>query len=299
MLRFGMPAYLGLDCGGTKTRAMVCDESDNVLHDQSSGPGNFASTPRELLIKHIREAVDGAPLASSACICMAGLLTESDKVEMSQVLSEITGIQQTVAMSDIHASWAATEDEADILVIAGTGANVISENEGRLNKSGGGGPIFGDDGSAASIGRRSLYNTVLSADRHPASDAFWSAVEDQFGTSDPSQVVAAVYRSETPAAKFAKLAGPAGQDAVDGYEYANAAIDDSLRILSEEVERHAKKYVGEIEGLRIVLAGGLWKTHPIYLERFKKAFDKRCTEYKLLERPPVYGAVRLARQLAE
>ena len=292
-----MPTYLGLDCGGTKTLAMVCDESGKVLHEKRSGPANFASTPRDLVRKHITEAVDGAPQITAACVCMAGILTEQDSKDAAEIVKDVTGAELVEARPDTHASWAATEGEADLLVIAGTGAIVCSEQDGVFHKSGGGGPIFGDEGSAASVGRRSLYCTIVSAEQLTASDEYWEAVVEQFGARDPQEVIAGVYGSESPAAKFANLAGPVGIDAANGMEYATLSVGVTMNLLAEEVDAHLERYLPALEEIRICLAGGLWKTHPIYQDQFTDALYGRHTVCRKLERPPVYGAVQLARRL--
>ncbi|MCH8978680.1 MAG: hypothetical protein IH945_05490 [Armatimonadetes bacterium] len=294
-----MPTYLGLDCGGSKTRAMVCDEGGAVVFERSSGPANLATTPRELIQAHLNEALDGAPEVDAACICIAGLLTPEDGALARSMLEQAVRAGRIEARPDTHGSWAATEGCADALVVAGTGAVVCSETDGRINKSGGGGLLFGDEGSATSVGRRALYHTVVSAERLPASDEFWAAVVEQFGSREPLEIVGFLYRSETPAPLMAQLAGTVAADAANGMEYAALSVSVAMNLLAEETLAHLDRYKPGLDGPTVCLSGGLWESHGSFEAEFSTALSGGDREISLcrLKVPPVYGACLLAKKI--
>jgi len=293
-----MPTYLGLDCGGTKTRAMVCDEDGVAVFDRSSGPANLASTPRELIEAHLQEALEGAPEVDAACICIAGLLSPEDAAAARSMLNQAVNAGRIEARPDTHGSWAATEGCADALVVAGTGAIVCSEEDAQINKSGGGGLLFGDEGSATSVGRRALFHTVISAERLPASDEFWTAVVQQFGSREPLEVIGFLYKSETPAALMARLAGTVATDAANGMEYAVLSVSVAMNLLAEETLAHLDRYKPGLDGPTVCLSGGLWESHGVFEEQFRSALggDREISLCRL-KRPPVYGACLLAKKI--
>jgi len=291
--------YLGLDCGGTKTRAMVCDEAGAVVFERSSGPANLATTPRELIQAHLIEALEGAPEVEAACICIAGLLTPEDGAAVRAMVEKAVTAGRIEARPDTHGSWAATEGCADVLAVAGTGAVICSETDGRIEKSGGGGPLFGDEGSATSVGRRALYHTVISADRLPASDAFWDKVVQQFGSREPLEIVGFLYRSETPAPLMAQLAGTVATDAASGMEYGTLSVSVAMNLLAEETLAHLDRFKPGLGSPTVCLSGGLWKSHGLFEEEFRSALSGGEREISLcrLEVPPVYGACLLAKKI--
>jgi len=78
----------------------------------------------------------------------------------------------------------------------------------RIVKSGGRGYILGDFGSGYQFGRDALIHYL--DDPSACSPALRRAVSELFRTEDDSEIIASVYRSQTPAGILAKLAKPIG-----------------------------------------------------------------------------------------
>lgn len=52
--------YLGIDGGGTSTRAIIIDDAGTVIGEGVSGPANALRVGVQQAVRHIREAVDQA-----------------------------------------------------------------------------------------------------------------------------------------------------------------------------------------------------------------------------------------------
>ena len=287
---------LGLDCGGSKVQARACGEG-SAEFEGKGGPANWATTPRGTIEESLRKSTKGCPEVEAVCGCFAGLLTQRDKEEAEALLREVTGCKRVEARPDFHAAWESGKEKCDVLAIAGTGALVCSESEGRIVKSGGGGVLFGDEGSAASVGRNALYAQVVSALPLPATEAFWKRVEKVFGSREPNEVLAALYRSESPAKMFADLAEVVAQDAAAEQDYAAFAVTSSIVALRDEVVAHVLRYQKHrLPRVRIALTGGLWKVHPLFFEWFKpfEGEDRVQATKNVVEVDPVHGACLLA-----
>lgn len=304
-----MPTFLGIDCGGSTTRALLVDAGNAALHRGRSGPGNLASTPQVEIDRHIREAVGDSPAPHYAVACFAGLLTDADRQRALVLLEGILPGAKIQAYADYWGSLEA-EPGTDIVVIAGTGSLIASKSDGGCIKSGGGGPLLGDFGSAFDIGRRALGKTVLAADPAEASPIFWQTVGEVFGTDEPNQVLAAVYRSVSPAARVARLAPAVALDAARGLEYAKDSVDQALSALAQATWQHILKHIpGDEDGnpIQLRLSGGLWEIDDGAMVRgFKAQMDtlaprnlQRPVAVERLSAEPVEGAVALAKKLAE
>jgi N-acetylglucosamine kinase-like BadF-type ATPase len=294
-----MAVFLGLDCGGSKTHAVAC-EGGRAVFEGRGGPANWATTPKDTIKESIAKALEGAPKVEAVCGCFAGLLSEGDKRESEALLMEVCGVGRAEARPDFHAAWEVAKDHADVLVIAGTGALVCSERDGAIVKSGGGGVLFGDKGSAASVGRHALHGQIVSAALFPATPAFWSQVETTFQTKDPQHVLAALYESHAPAMLFASLARVVAEDSDKDEPYANLAMIEWSGALKSELIGHVAKYQPKkVHGLRVGLAGGLWKVHPLFLQKFADPTDTGTGSwsYTVIEEEPAVGACRLAAKL--
>ncbi|MBX3115472.1 MAG: hypothetical protein KF836_12975 [Fimbriimonadaceae bacterium] len=302
-----MPTFLGIDCGGSSTRTCLIDSDGAVLHRGQSGPANLASTPQLEIERHIREALAECPSATYATGCFAGLLTDADRYRALNLLETVLGDSCSVAAyPDYHASLAA-ESETDVIVIAGTGALIASRDEqGTVTKSAGGGPLLGDFGSAFDVGRKALGETVLAPKPSEASPMFWESVVELFGTKEPNQVLASVYRSVSPAARVAKLAPVVVFDALRGLPYAKRSVDSALDSLAANTTAHISAHCSNAEELKIRLAGGLWDIDEMLSHMFRERMLRLQSESSIcvlniepLKIEPVIGAVHLAKELAE
>lgn len=295
-----MAFYLGLDCGGTSTRAMVIDEDGQVVFEGRSGPANWASTDREQLLLHLRLALQGQPKVDRACACFAGLLTEQDAQEASVALSAIAEAP-AIARPDFHAALSAAGDSATCCVIAGTGSLVFSQLEGKTVKGGGGGPLLGDQGSAFALGRDALQIALFgSAVVAAVSERFMEKCEELFGTRDASEIPARIYREPSPAARVAKLTPTVAEDFASGEEYARTVITNQMRQLAYIVHGHLSAYHQSRRPWSVRLTGGLWDISDVFLAQFETHFrlmaGGKDAVIARLERPPVFGAALIAKQ---
>lgn len=295
-----MPVFLGLDCGGTSTRALAVDEEGNIVHRGKSGPGNVASTPFDCLLGNLLEALEGCPKADYAVGCFAGLLTKKDRDLAISLLESTSGAIYSAVYADYEAALKAASQSADGLVIAGTGSLVCSRKDGVTVKTGGGGPLIGDEGSVFSICRRAIWLTMVTANRLEASTEFWDDVELQFGTRDPNSVVSSIYRLPSPARDICRLSQVVMDDYLKGLNYAVQSVHEPMRNLANETAHHFHRFHPEKKHYTVSLAGGLWKVSPA----MEKVFEGFLNETQLgqftteiLSREPVEGAVLLAKKL--
>ncbi len=294
-----MALFLGLDCGGTKVQACVSDGSGKVVFEGRGGPGNWA-TSRALVEGSLKSALKGCPKVDAVCGCFAGLLTSSDAKDAAGVLRTLVKCEKVEARPDFHAAWQVARPTCDVLVIAGTGVLVCSSVGDEIVKSGGGGVLFGDEGSAASVGRNALEAQVVSALSLPASEQFWKRVEKVFGSRSRDEVLAALYKSDAPGALFASLADVVASDAAIEQDYAVFAVTSSVVALRDEVAAHVLRYQKDkLPNVKIGLTGGLWKIHPVFFEWFKPFEDEPRVKatVRVLDIDPVRGACALAAQL--
>ena len=293
-----MPVFLGLDCGGSSTRAVAVDSQGTRIFAGQAGAGNLANTPQDQLRRNLRMATQNCPIPDFVCGCFAGLMDDEGRRQAKQLLKEIFPNAAVRAEPDFVATLKACEG-TDICVIAGTGSLVCSSNAGMPVKSGGRGYLLGDEGSAYRFGRDAL-NSYLDAPEK-ASEKLTTEIENLFGTREPSQVIVRLYRSRTPAGLLAKLVKPLAADAKAGIPYALQSMEDNLLALSRVVKGHVDMYFPGAGSVTMTLAGGLWKSSGMFKQSFALQLSRTMADLELqidtIKRPPVEGAVELAKEI--
>ncbi|MBX3096436.1 MAG: hypothetical protein KF812_06195 [Fimbriimonadaceae bacterium] len=287
---------LGLDCGGSTIRARVENCEGATFFEGSAGPANLATTPVAVILEHLRIALKGCPPVEQAAMCMAGLLTDSDQRKAKALLKSVLDVPKVFACPDYYATVAA-DPEADVVVIAGTGVAIASMRDGVIRKSGGGGFWLGDQGSAASIGRAALAAFLVPANPPPMTDRFRETANQIYGANTGNELLAAVYRTPSPAATIACLAPAIVFDWVDGEAYAKSCVEGPVESLAREVQGHLTTFLPEKSQAIVGLTGGVWSIHPSLFVFMERLLGESGLKVRRSEVDPLAGAIRLAHQI--
>ncbi|GAA3430895.1 N-acetylglucosamine kinase [Kutzneria kofuensis] len=157
--------YLGVDAGGTNTRAVLVDAdgvvlgagkaagSNPVVHGVENAGRQLESALRQALGHHSAAGV------TAAVIGLAGGPTAGQPLldEVARVAAEL-GIVTPRLVSDVEVSFAGGSDVPDgVLVLSGTGAAAAELRDWRIVRHvDGNGWLVGDDGSGFWLGRQAV-----------------------------------------------------------------------------------------------------------------------------------------------
>src|SRR5919206_3963158 len=170
---------VGVDGGGTKTRALLTDEHGERIAEAVGGgsavrpqeiersAGIIAGVVRDVL--EIGERVDVRPRV--LCVGVAGVGREPERQELWDALIAQQLAEEVVVQTDLAIALDdAFGDGPGVLLIAGTGSSAYGRGPtGATARCGGWGPVIGDEGGGAWIGRRALPVVTAAADgREPA-----------------------------------------------------------------------------------------------------------------------------------
>lgn len=294
-----MPFHLGIDSGGTSTRAMLVNEAGQVLFTGQAGSANFTTSPPRLVRQNLEKATAGCPEPDTVCLCAAGILTKANFLQAGDLLAELFPKAKHRVTPDYYAAYASFDPPVCVCVISGTGSVVCSSGEHGVAKSGGGGFAIGDDGSAFRFGRAALRHFLDDPDE--CSCRVLQAIEKRFGTTEPAEVIAKVYGGRTVASQVAKFARPLAKDAADGLPYATEALRSEFQALASIVAGHVHRFLPPKTPLSVGLSGGLWEISLLFQRSFEQelgqALPQRELQVRRPSKPPVYGAAKLAMNL--
>ena len=248
--------YIGIDGGGTKTEAVLFDETGRVLGRHRTGPCNPNLFGLEDSAARVKECVDelmadnGRP--DGIYIGTAGIFTQDDGPRFAAAVAEACGVEKVKCENDVmNVVAAATDADRCVAGVSGTGMIVYAKEPNRVTRLDGWGYLLGLGGSGYDIGRDVIRAAVGESEGTSAATALTPLVESQSGMS-LERLVLEVYRHE-PAfvASFAPLAFKA--DAA-GDIVAGDILVKNARAFAKLLNRAAELYDC---GNEVVVSGGI------------------------------------------
>jgi N-acetylglucosamine kinase-like BadF-type ATPase len=302
-----MCLVLGIDGGGTRTRASIVD-GDKVLAHGESGSikrlrvgAEAAEENLRVLLKEIytQAGVKGVRAASCgvASVSMPGI------VEWITAVFGDFGVERSDIVGDqVIALDAAFHGGPGILQIAGTGSNTIGRApDGKQESAGGWSSHLGDEGSGYWIGLHSVRRALRAYD-HDQPTQILKKVGEIWGTPDLDELVNV--GDGTPGPDFAALAPAINELAEAGDPVALGVLKQAAADLIEFVllvrEKLHKKH--KIDGeVPVAWTGGVIEKMTIVREAFFKGLRDAAPAMPIGDQPVVSleGAIWRAKRLAQ
>ena len=241
-----MSLFLAIDAGGTKTRALLADET-KVLARATTGSiklmrvGEPEATARlKALLTEVSTAVSiDLRKVTRTCIGLAGLSIEAVRVWAEREIRGTVGGDLLLAGDEEIALDGAFHDGPGILIIAGTGSNVIGRAaDGAMYSAGGWGPALGDEGSGYWIGQEALRTAFWGKDRNIATTML-PEIAELWKTKSIGEIVEKA--NARPGPDLPALAPIVARCAEAGDELANAVLERAGVELAEQVALVALK----------------------------------------------------------
>lgn len=259
-----MTRVLGVDGGGTRTRALLVDD-DGIPLGRGEGPAGIVGPEGADAAARAVEAAARGALAEAGSqgpvdVLWAGLAGAGSESRRRAARSELEtlGLARRVAVgTDVEAAFrdAFSPGESGILLVAGTGSIALGRRAGGpWIRVGGWGALLGDEGSGYRLGLEAARSVLRGYDgRAPGTD-LRDPVLDAFGLEAPPELVDAL--AGVPKARIATLAEIVADVADRGDATAGALVDDAVAALLAHVEG-ARRRLGPGSPPPVALAGGL------------------------------------------
>jgi len=184
---------LGVDAGGTSTRALAVDADGGVLGTGRAGGANPNSHPPEEAAANLAAAIrQAAPDPGRAAACVIGMagtakLTDPAVAELFERTWHDLGMHRVLILTDAEVAFASATDAPDgTVLIAGTGSIAGRIRKRRMVATEGGyGWLLGDEGSGFWLGREAVRATLAALGRDAELGPLATAVLAEAGV-DPT-----------------------------------------------------------------------------------------------------------------
>ncbi|WP_353071164.1 BadF/BadG/BcrA/BcrD ATPase family protein [Tunturiibacter gelidoferens] len=168
-----MALFLAIDAGGTKTRCLLADET-KILGRAATGSvklmrvseAEASSRLRAMLAEISQVASLSLGEVSHTCVGLAGLSIDAVREWAEREIGALVGGDLHLVGDEEIALYGAFRGGPGILIIAGTGSNIMGRAaDGAIYQAGGWGPALGDEGSGFWIGQEALRAGFWAKDR--------------------------------------------------------------------------------------------------------------------------------------
>lgn len=286
------------DVGKTRLRLQALGADGAILAEHTgAGIAGAASTAPDDVVRLLIEArerlgrLDGDASATWS-VGVAGTLAAPERgAAIARGLAAVTGGEVAVTSDLIAAHLGAFRGGVGTVLIAGTGAVALGLHAtGELRQSDGWGPVLGDLGSGAWIGREGI-RAVLAHRDGSGPDAGWldQALDELTGQTSP---IAWVHADANPAGRCGRFAPAVVEAAAQGEplaaEIIAAAVDHLARAAA-----HASAHLDRPAPVAVL--GGV-SSHPWFAAELERALRANGLKPAAPESTALAGAALLAKR---
>lgn len=285
-----MGLFLAIDAGGTKTRCVLADE-EKVLGRAVTGSVKImrvgeeeASARLQTMLAEVAQAagVDIGEVTRS-CIGLAGYTIEAVRAWARREIAKTVGGSLLLSGDEEIAFEGAFRGAAGILVVAGTGNNVMGRAaDGAIYTAGGWGPVLGDEGSGFWIAQEALRAGFWARDRG-VETTLLSAIGDFWKLKTIGEIVEMA--NARPGPDFPALTPVVVKCAEDGDELAGAVLDRAGAELAELIALVALKMEesGPQASIRVAYIGGVLEHITRVRESMVAALARSSPQVSVME----------------
>ena len=311
--------YLGIDCSGSHTEAVIADESGFIL---GSGGCETGANPHNTSLESIFEAIRTSTMEAqkdatrsyperdikhyeAACIGMAGFDTPNDQERIRKSLLELPSEQRfhlnriIIVNDGLAALRAGTDRLWGISLLAGTGSSCYAISpSGKEAKAGGWGFLLGDQGSGYAIGKAIIQQVVKELDGRARPTKLTAKVLKDLRLKEPSDLVQWAYGSATMPIRETAALSILYEDrdlanCIELADIGSQAINELILAFDAVIQQ-----VSFPPGIKIpvVLSGGLFAAKGRILSQVSEAITNRCPQADIIHptRSSAEGAVNIA-----
>lgn len=301
---------LGIDGGGTRTRAVILDDQGQICGVGRGGVSNYDDIGVQAARENIGKAVEAArqeaglptPPYDAVFLGIGGVATEADRevvrgmaVDLNLAPEKYIGVGHDIRI----ALAGGLSGRPGIVQIAGTGSSTYGMNStGESWRSGGWGPLISDEGSGYWLGIQAMRAATRASDGRSRPTSLQASVMTRLGLPTMDDIMTRLYAQEMSRAEIAAL-GPLVIDAArEGDEVSLEIIKQGAQGMAECIATVAE-HLGFGDAPELAMTGGVFQAGAIVVDPFQEAVHALIPHCKITkgELSPVLGACLLALEL--
>jgi N-acetylglucosamine kinase-like BadF-type ATPase len=281
--------YVGVDAGGSGTRAALARADGDVLGAGQGGPSNHASgeAGRQRLFGALTAALEPLrPLVGDReCVVHAGVTGVSIPGKRDGVIECVTAL---FPRSHVHVSNDASTAVIGALagregvgVLSGTGAIALARTaDGREARAGGYGYLLSDEGAAFGIARQAVADVMRAVDGRGPPTGLGELFRRQLGLDDVRALPGWLYAAPDPVERLTPLAPLVAEGAAKGDTVALTAFALAGEALADVAAAAARLlwFDAVPPGLHVATCGAVWNAGAVLRAPFERALRRELPD---------------------
>lgn len=307
MTSLGNEFVIGIDGGGTSTRAALLNLRGELLAIGQSGSSNIDDCGVELAQQNVDLAVAAAAAqagiahrpAAAVFLGMAGVTSDADRDHIRRIARNLNlAPDDRIGVDhDCRAALAGgLSGRPGIVQIVGTGSSCYGRTaDGRSWLAGGRGHLVSDEGSGCWMGLQAIRAAVRAYDGRDPHTPLLEGVLAALHIGGMDDLLNRLYIVGVSRAELAALAPMVVREAVSGDKAAADIVQRGAYDIGELVEAVARK-LDMTAAPAVCITGGLLNTNPLVFDAYRTAIVRRLpgAQVQTAEQPPAVGAALLA-----
>jgi glucosamine kinase len=296
-------SYMGVDGGGTRTRAMLVDAAGRLLGFGHTGSTNRNHYPRDVVVANMRQAIvealgeTGRATDLRAVFCgMCGVSMPADANDIVSIVRQVPEVPPSAkvqVVNDTHIGLVGgLSGRPGIVLIAGTGSACLGiRADGATWLCGGWGAMVDDIGGASWVGLRAMAAAVQCEDGRIGPTLLRDLVFDSLKLATPREFIDRVHNRGLEREEIGRLAPLVIQALVAGDTAAGEILRDAAGGLARMVATvSARLFAGD--HCELILVGGLARSGPPFQTILEEQIGRTAPGVRLVEAEmsPVQGA---------
>lgn len=297
------PCFLGIECGATRTVAILADQRGHCLRRWEAGPANVRFLTDAQLAAHFRTLAAQLPQPGALGAGMAGVRQPAERRRVRQAIGQAwPGVHCWIG-NDLETALAAAELDrphhptaARIVVISGTGSCCYGRNTaGRIARVGGWGHLLSDEGSGYAIALQALRAVTLTFD----ATGTWPGLGQRFLRTllfnHPNDLIDFAQRAAKT--DIAALAVEVFAAATRGDRLAREILHAASSALVRDAVACARRLAKPGQAVEFSLTGGVLRQQPRFAQSVTRELKRLWPSavVRPLKCEGAWGAVALAR----
>ena len=297
--------FIGIDGGGTKTRAVAVDYKGKQIYETVCGPGNVAMSGVDATFENIKIIFDElahhvAGLQQRRVDVVLGLAGISDdenelRTALLDKLNSLNMLDNIQLVNDAYIAWYGIDKgNPAIAVISGTGSSSYTRDaRGKTIVKGGMGHILSDEGSGYHIGLMGIRSAIRAAKRIEASTMLTRKVTEFFSLQNIDEAPYLI-KDHVEIAAFARHVYEAS---LDGDNIASRIIVQAAGELARLVEATWRDGEFRNRNVKVGMFGGCLEKMTTLRDALRSRLQSVSHSLILSEPvwPPEMAAAELAR----